>query len=27
VRMYHPGRLSRDELEARILPLLAGESD
>jgi len=27
VRMYHPGHMSREELEARILPLLAGASD
>jgi thiol-disulfide isomerase/thioredoxin len=26
VRMYHPGQMSREELEARIRPLLAGQS-
>lgn len=26
VRMYHPGDMSREELEARIQPLLAGQS-
>jgi thiol-disulfide isomerase/thioredoxin len=27
VQMYHPGQMSRDELEARIQPLLGGPSD
>jgi thiol-disulfide isomerase/thioredoxin len=27
VRMYHPGDMPREELEARILPLLAEQSD
>jgi thiol-disulfide isomerase/thioredoxin len=27
VQMYHPGQMSREELEARIQPLLAGPSD
>jgi len=27
VQMYHPGHMSREELEARIQPLLAGQSD
>jgi hypothetical protein len=25
--MYHPGDMTREELEARILPLLAEQSD